>query len=45
MNSENEIKKEDNEQMMITIEKYLDLIKLEFMEHVNKYKKLYENVH
>lgn len=36
--------KEENNQMLIAIEKYLDLIKLEFLEHLQKYKMLYENV-
>jgi len=36
--------KEENTQMLITIEKYLHLIKLEFLEHLQKYKTLYENV-
>ncbi len=37
--------KEENSQMIIAIEKYLHLIKLEFLEHLQKYKKLYENVY
>ena len=39
-----DILKEGNDQMLITMEKYLELIKLEFMEHLQKYKNLYENV-
>lgn len=35
---------EKNNQMLIAIEKYLELIKIEFLEHLQKYKKLYENV-
>jgi len=36
--------KEKNMQMLITIEKYLHLIKLEFLDHLKKYQILYENV-
>lgn len=35
---------EENTQVLIAIEKYLHLIKLEFLEHLQKYKTLYENV-
>jgi len=35
---------EENTQMLITIGKYLHLIKLEFLEHLQKYKTFNENV-
>jgi hypothetical protein len=35
---------QNNEQIYIAIEKYLQLISLEFKEHLDKYKRLYSNV-
>jgi hypothetical protein len=40
----NSNKENENEQLYIAIEKYLQLIVIEFKEHLGKYKNLYSNV-